>query len=85
MITKSKQVDETTIAANGTVLLKESITVTDDDGSVLAVKYKRDSYAPGSVDVTEIPKASRAIVKAAWTDDILTAYNTKIATNENNV
>lgn len=73
-LTKEIAVDQITVIENGTVLVRETTTI-KEDGVELSKKYHRTSFAPGS-DVTDQPANVQAICAAAWTPEVIAAYNT---------
>jgi archaellum component FlaF (FlaF/FlaG flagellin family) len=71
-ITKSTAVDQITVTENGTVLYREATSVVED-GNTIANTYHRTSLTPGQ-DLTGQPANVQAIAQAAWTPEVIAAY-----------
>jgi hypothetical protein len=71
-ITKSTAVDQVTVTQNGIVLYREATSVVED-GNTIAKTYHRTSLTPGQ-DLTGQPANVQAIAQAAWTPDVVAAY-----------
>jgi hypothetical protein len=71
-ITKSTAVDQVTVTQNGTVLYREATSVVED-GNTIANTYHRTSLTPGQ-DLTGQPANVQAIAQAAWTPEVIAAY-----------
>jgi DNA-binding transcriptional LysR family regulator len=71
-ITKSTAVDQVTVTENGTVLYREATRVVED-GNEIAKTYHRTSLTPGQ-DLTGQPANVVAIAQAAWTPEVIAAY-----------
>jgi len=72
MITKETVVDQITVVENGTVLYREATRIIED-GKVLTQTYHRTSLTPGQ-DLTGQPEKVVAIAQAAWTPEVVAAY-----------
>lgn len=72
MITKETVVDQITVVENGTVLYREATRIIED-GKVLTQTYHRSSLTPGQ-DLTGQPEKVVAIAQAAWTPEVVAAY-----------
>jgi hypothetical protein len=72
MITKQTVVDQITVVENGTVLYREATRIIED-GKVLTQTYHRSSLTPGQ-DLTDQPEKVVAIAQAAWTPEVIAAY-----------
>lgn len=72
MITKEKVIDQITVTENGTVLYREATRIIED-GKVLTQTYHRTSLTPGQ-DLTGQPEKVIAIAQAAWTPEVVVAY-----------
>jgi len=72
MITKQTVVDQITVTENGTVLYREATRIIED-GKELTKTYHRSSLTPGQ-DLTGQPEKVVAIAQAAWTVDVVAAY-----------
>lgn len=71
-IEKQKIVDQIIVAENGIILYREAIRVIED-GKMLAQTYHRHSLAPDQ-ETTGHPTNVVAIAQAAWTPEIVAAY-----------
>jgi DNA-binding transcriptional LysR family regulator len=76
-ITKSTAVDQITVTENGTVLYREATRVVED-GNEIAKTYHRTSLTPGQ-DLTGQPANVVAICNAAWTPEVIAAYQAQVA------
>jgi DNA-binding transcriptional LysR family regulator len=75
-LTETKVIDQITITENGTVLYREATRILKD-GEQIAQTYHRTSLTPGQ-DLTGQPANVVAICNAAWTDEILDAYQAQL-------
>jgi DNA-binding transcriptional LysR family regulator len=71
-ITKQTVVDQITVTENGTVLYREATRIIED-GVQLTQTYHRTSLTPGQ-DLTGQPANVVAIAQAAWTPQVIAAY-----------
>lgn len=71
-LSETKVVDQITVTENGTVLYREATRVLRD-GEQIAQTYHRTSLAPGQ-DLTGQPANVVAICNAAWTSEVVAAY-----------
>jgi hypothetical protein len=78
-ITKQKVVDQITVVENGIVQYREATRIIED-GVQLTQTYHRTSLTPGQ-DLTGQPERVVAIAEAAWTPEVIAAYE---AAQENN-
>lgn len=78
-LTETKVIDQITVTENGIVLYREATKVLRD-GEEIAKTYHRSSLTPGQ-DLTGVPANVVAICNAAWTKDVIDAYNAQIAAN----
>jgi hypothetical protein len=76
-LTKEVAVDQITVTENGIVLVRETTTI-KEDGVELSKKYHRSSFTPGQ-DVSEQPANVQAICAAAWTTEVIAAYEAAVA------
>jgi DNA-binding transcriptional LysR family regulator len=72
MITKETVVDQITVTENGIVLYREATRILED-GKELTKTYHRTSLTPGQ-DLTGQPEKVVAICNAAWTSEVVAAY-----------
>ena len=76
-----KVIDKIEVVENGTLQVREATRILKD-GEQIAQTYHRWSFAPGS-DVSEMPANVQAIASAAWTPQVIAAYQTQQAENAN--
>ena len=76
-ITKETSVDQITVTENGIVLYREATKIIED-GVELTKKYHRTSLTPGQ-NLTGQPAQVVAICNAAWTPEVIAAYEAAIA------
>jgi DNA-binding transcriptional LysR family regulator len=79
-LTETKVIDQITVTENGTILYREATRILKD-GEQIAQTYHRSSLAPAS-DLTGIPANVAAICNAAWTDEVVAAYQEKIEASQ---
>ena len=75
--TETKTVDQITVTENGTVLYREATRILKD-GEQIAPTFHRTSLTPGQ-DLTGQPANVVAICNAAWTEEVIAAYQAQIA------
>ena len=71
-LTKTTTVDQITVTENGIVLYREATRIMED-GVQLSQTYHRSSLIPAQ-DLTGIPANVVAICNAAWTPEVIAAY-----------
>jgi DNA-binding transcriptional LysR family regulator len=71
-ITKQTVVDQITVTENGIILYREATRIIED-GVQLTQTYHRTSLTPGQ-DLTGQPTNVQAIAQAAWTPEVIAAY-----------
>ena len=71
-LSKSIVIDEITVTENGIVLFREATRIFED-GVELSKTYHRSSLTPGQ-DISSVPANVQAICNAAWTDEVIAAY-----------
>jgi hypothetical protein len=69
---ETKVIDQITVTENGTILYREATRILKD-GEIIAQTYHRSSLPPGD-DLTNIPANVAAIANAAWTPEVIAAY-----------
>ena len=72
MLTKETVVDQITVTENGIVLYREATRIMED-GVQLSQTFHRTSLTPGQ-DLTGQPEKVAAIANAAWTPEVIAAY-----------
>ena len=71
-LTKSTVIDQITVTENGIVLYREATRIMED-GVQLSQTYHRSSLTPAQ-DLTGVPANVVAICNAAWTAEVVAAY-----------
>jgi len=71
-LTKTITVDQITVEENGIVLYREATRIMED-GNQISQTYHRSSLTPAQ-DLTGVPANVVAICNAAWTTEVVTAY-----------
>jgi hypothetical protein len=79
-LTKTTVVDQITVQENGTVLYREATRIMED-GNQLSQTYHRSSLTPAQ-DLTGVPANVVAICNAAWTAEVIAAYQAAQAAAE---
>jgi len=78
-LTKEQVIDKVEVVENGTLQVRE-VTRIMEDGKQLSSSYHRWSFAPNS-DVSAMPANVQAIAAAAWTAEVIAAYEAQVAAN----
>ena len=76
-LTETKVIDNITVTENGIVLYRETTRILKN-GEQIAQTYHRTSLTPAQ-DLTGQPANVVAICNAAWTDEVVAAYQAQIA------
>jgi len=71
-LTKQAVIDQITVTENGIILYRE-VTRIMEDGKELTKTYHRSSLTPAQ-DLTGVPANVVAICNAAWTAEVIAAY-----------
>ena len=71
-LSETKVIDQITVTENGTVLYREATRILKD-GKQIAQTYHRTSLTPAQ-DLTGLPANVVAICNAAWTPEVVAAY-----------
>lgn len=79
-LTETKVVDKIEVVENGSVQVREATKI-ERDGVEIAKTYHRTVLTPGQ-DLTGQPANVQAIAKAAWTKEVVDAYNAQIEANK---
>jgi len=79
-LSKETAVDQITVTENGIILYREATRIMED-GNQLSQTYHRTSLTPGQ-DLSDQPANVAAICNVAWTPEVITAYENKIATSK---
>jgi archaellum component FlaF (FlaF/FlaG flagellin family) len=77
---KEQKIDQITVTENGIVLYRE-VTRILEDGKEISKNYHRSSLIPAQ-DLTDVPANVVAICNAAWTYEVIAAYETRLAALE---
>lgn len=76
-LTKTTVVDQITVTENGIVLYREATRIIED-GNQISQTYHRTSLTPAQ-DLTGQPANVVAICNAAWTAEVVAAYQAQVA------
>ena len=76
-LTKTTVVDQITVTENGIVLYREATRIMED-GNQISQTYHRTSLTPAQ-DLTGQPANVVAICNAAWTPEVIAAYQAQVA------
>ncbi len=79
-LTKTTVVDQITVTENGTVLYREATRIMED-GNQISQTYHRTSLTPGQ-SLTGQPANVVAICNAAWTTEVIAAYQEQVAAQQ---
>ena len=79
-LTKTTTVDQITVVENGTVLYREATRIMED-GNQISQTYHRTSLTPGQ-SLTGQPANVVAICNAAWTTEVIAAYQEQVAAQQ---
>ena len=79
-LTKTTTVDQITVTEVGIVLYREATRIMED-GNEISKTYHRTSLNPGQ-DLTGQPANVVAICNAAWTQEVIDAYNAQVAAQQ---
>jgi hypothetical protein len=71
-LTKEVAIDKIEVLENGTLQVRQ-VTRVMEDGKELSSSYHRWAFMPGS-DVSAQPANVQAIASAAWTPEVIAAY-----------
>jgi hypothetical protein len=78
-LTKEVAIDKIEVVENGTLQVRQ-VTRVMEDGKELSSSYHRWSFPPNS-DVSAQPANVQAIASAAWTPEVIAAYQAQVAKN----
>jgi hypothetical protein len=76
-LTKSTVVDQIVVNENGSVSFRE-VTRILEDGVELSKTYNRTGLSPNQ-DVSSYPANVQAICNAAWTPEVVAAYQAQVS------
>ena len=77
MYQQNSKIDQITVNQDGTVCIRNVETV-EKDGVEISRQYMRITLAPGS-DASKLPENVQSICTAAWTPEVVAAYQSKIS------
>jgi hypothetical protein len=78
-LTEKIEIDRVEVVANGIVQVRQATTVYKDGGE-LAKTFHRWTLAPGQ-DISDQADNVKAICQAAWTPEVIAAYNAQLEDN----
>lgn len=81
-LTKETLVDQITVIENGIVMYREATRIMED-GVQLSQTFHRTSLTPGQ-SLSGVPDNVAAICNAAWTPEVIAAYEAQQAANQLN-
>lgn len=73
-LTKTTIIDQITVTENGSVFYREATRIMEN-GVQISQTYHRTSLTPAQ-DLTGVPANVVAICNAAWTPEVIAAYQT---------
>lgn len=79
-LTKTTAIDQITVQENGTILYREATRIMED-GNQISQTFHRSSLTPAQ-DLTGVPANVVAICNAAWTTEVVEAYQAAQAAAE---
>jgi len=79
-LTKTTVVDQITVTENGIVLYREATRIMED-GNQISQTFHRTSLTPAQ-DLTGQPANVVAICNAAWTAEVIAAYQAQVAAQQ---
>ena len=72
-LTKFVEIDLIEVVINNIVQVREKTTIVDSDGQEVSTAYKRWCLTPGQ-DIREQAQAVQNVCAAAWTPQVVAAY-----------
>ena len=79
-LTKTTVIDQITVQENGIILYREATRIMED-GNQISQTFHRSSLTPAQ-DLTGVPANVVAICNAAWTAEVIAAYQAAQAAAE---
>lgn len=79
-LTKEQVIDKIEVMENAVLQIRE-VTRIMEDGKELSKSYHRWSFEPGD-DVSSQPANVQAIAAAAWTPEVIAAYQAQMQANQ---
>mgnify|MGYP007007679647 CR=1 FL=1 len=77
-LTETKAIDKIELVGAHAILQVREATTIMRDGEEIAKTYHRWSFEPGA-DISEMPANVQAIAAAAWTPEVIAAYQAQVA------
>ena len=78
-LTKEVVIDKIEVVENGIIQVRQATRIIEN-GAQLSQSYHRWSFFPGQ-DVSDQPANVQAICAAAWTEEVIAAYQAQIEAN----
>jgi hypothetical protein len=75
-LTETKEIDRVEVVSNGIIQVREATRIIKD-GAEIAKTYHRWTLTPGQ-DVSDQPANVQSICQAAWTPEIIAAYQAQL-------
>ena len=82
-LTETKVIDKITVTENGIILYREATRILEN-GVQLSQTFHRTSLTPAQ-DLTGQPEQVIAIAQAAWTPEVIAAYQEQLAANQRGI
>ena len=76
-LTKTTSIDQITVTENGIILYREATRIMEN-GNQISQTFHRTSLTPGE-DLTGQPAQVVAIANAAWTPEVISAYQQQLS------
>lgn len=77
-LTETKTIDRVELVGQHSILQVREATTIMRDGAEIAKTFHRWSFAPGD-DVSDMPANVQAVAAAAWTPEVIAAYQAYVA------
>ena len=77
-LTETKTIDRVELVGQHSILQVREATTIMRDGAEIAKTFHRWSFAPGD-DVSAMPVNVQAVAAAAWTPEVVAAYQAHVA------
>lgn len=77
-LTETKVIDRIEVVGEYANLQVREATIIMRDGEQIAKSYHRWAFPPGS-DVSSMPSSVQAMAQAAWTPEVIAAYQAHLA------
>lgn len=77
-LTETKTIDRVELVGQHPVLQVREATTIMRDGQEISKSFHRWSFAPGD-DVSAMPANVQAVAQAAWTPEVIAAYQAHVA------